>query len=133
MSNFADTMKRYDARMAERDNQPDKNKIPPMKHPLSRGWDQPDPASIVIDNTHALMTMKTFLALKEYSGTFPTGVYEGKMWRRHDGLFDREFRRAGGKPTWYLCWYGYADEPGMVSNNFRLVLLLEGELPEAGA
>lgn len=103
----------------------DKNVIPPITHPLGQHWDQPSTSSILIDDTHALMTRETFNALHEYSATFPTGVYEGKMWKRHDGVFDSKFRARGGVPTWKLVWFGYCDDPNAVSNNCRDILIVE--------
>jgi len=99
--------------------------IPPMTHELSRHWEQPRTAEIEIDDTHALMTRRTFENLAEYSATNPSGVYEGKMWRREDGAFDYKFLARGGKPVWLLCWYGLSDKPGMVSNNSRKILVVE--------
>lgn len=107
-----------------------RNIIPLMTHPLSTHWDQPKPSEILIDDTHALMSLSTFRALHEYSATAPSGVYEGKMWRRHDGVFDREFIAKGGKPIWLLCWYGESEKPDYVSNNHRKILLIDGELPD---
>jgi hypothetical protein len=43
--------------------------------------------------------------LYEYSASSPTGVTIGKMWRRHNGVFDQEFIRAGGIPKWVICRY----------------------------
>lgn len=103
--------------------------IPLMTHPLGQHWDQPDRSAIVIDDTHALMTRATFYELHDYSASNPTGAYEGKMWRRHDGAFDREFLAQGGKPEWLLCWYGRSDRPGYVSNNSRVIILADGDLP----
>lgn len=107
----------------------EKNVIPPITDPLGRHWDQPPTSDILLDDTHALMTTRTFEDLLEYSATNPTGAYEGKMWRRHDGAFDREFRARGGKPVWLLCWYGESDKPDHVSNNSRAIILLDGDLP----
>lgn len=101
------------------------NEIPPITDPLGRYWKQPPVTDILIDDTHALMTEETFRQLMEYSATNPTGAYEGKMWRRHDGSFDREFLAHGGKPVWMLCWYGESKiGPGYVSNNYREILLV---------
>jgi hypothetical protein len=105
--------------------------IPRMTHPLSTAWGQPDRSEIEVDGTHALMSRTAFCALKEYSASQPTGVYEGKMWRRHDGSFDREFIVRGGKPTWMLCWYGPSEKgPEFCKTNMRIILLSDGELPE---
>jgi len=103
--------------------------IPRITHPLGQHWDQPDRSEIILDGTHALMSLKTFEALKEYSASNPSVVYEGKMWRRHDGAFDFEFVARGGRPRWMLCWYGRSDKPEHVSNNSRLIILSDGELP----
>ncbi len=101
------------------------NVIPPITHPLGKHWDQPPTSDILIDDTHAVMTRITFEKLHEYSGTFPSGVYEGKMWRRHDGAFDFEYLAKDGKPVWKLVWFGYCDDPDKVSNNFRDILIVD--------
>ena len=107
------------------------NIIPPITHELGRYWDQPSTAEILIDDTHALMTLATFDELAEYSASNPSGAYEGKMWKRNDGSFDRQFIANGGVPTWFLCWYGESQiGPGYVSNNHRKILLVDGELPQ---
>lgn len=105
--------------------------IPPITDPLGRSWRQPDRSLIEIDDTHALMTRLTFESLADYSASNPSGVYVGKMWRRHDGVFDVVFRSAGGTPEWLLCWFGpckKAECPGcdkFVSNNWRKILIVE--------
>ena len=109
------------------DRQQDKNYIPPMTHTLSIGWDQPDTRLMLIDDTHAMMTKATFLSLKEYSSTTPTGVYEGKMWRRHDGSFDRSPDRK--PPVWLLCWYKNS-KPGYCSTEFRKIILSDADIEE---
>ena len=103
--------------------------IPPITHGLGKSWDQPATGEILIDDTHALMTRATFDRLAEYSASRPTGAYEGKMWKRHDGAFDHDFLRRGGKPEWLLCWYGVSEKPGFVSNHHRKIILVDGALP----
>lgn len=77
--------------------------LPALESPYSPGvWQQPPRESILIDKTHALMTRTTFEKLAEYSSTMPSGVYPGKLWRRHDGIYDRKCKT----PRWLLCWYG---------------------------
>ncbi len=97
--------------------------IPPITDPMGKYWQQPDRSRIVIDDTHALMDLKTFEELAEYSCSQPSGVYEGKMWKRHNGIYDRRFIAAGGVPNWMLCWYGSCDDPSKVSNNYRDILI----------
>jgi hypothetical protein len=63
------------------------------------------------------------------SASNPTGAYEGKMWKRHDGSFDERFKARGGVPVWLLCWFGESQiGPGLVSNNYRKILLSDGQL-----
>lgn len=98
------------------------NAIPPITEPMGKHWDQPPIADIQIDDTHALMGQKTFDALAEYSASFPSGVYPGKMWKRHDGLHDDtcpvEMRR------WLLVWFGESKiGPGFCLNNFREIII----------
>lgn len=107
------------------------NLIPTITNPLGAHWRQPDRTHIIVDNTHALMTRRTFDSLAEYSASKPTGVYPGKMWKRFDGSFDREFLARGGKPVWLLCWYGECDDPKMCSNNSRVILLADSDFAEA--
>jgi hypothetical protein len=70
------------------------------------------------------MDKATFEELEEYSCSFPTGVYEGKMWKRHDGSFDRAFIARGGEPVWLLMWFGPSDDPNKCSINSREIILI---------
>lgn len=94
--------------------------IPPMTDPLGAYWEQPGREAILVDGTHAVMTQRTFDALAEYSSTYPTGVYPGKMWRRDDGAYDPR----PGRRVWLLCWYGLHADPGRCSINFREILIV---------
>lgn len=98
--------------------------IPRMTHPYSRHWDQPDRKRILIDDTHALMTQEDFEKLADYSATIPTGVYEGKMWKRLDGCYDADFLHSGGRPEWLLMWYGPSPDPEKCSINHRKILVV---------
>lgn len=99
--------------------------IPEMTHPFGQHWDQPDRSEILLDDTHALMTVKTFKGLHEYSASQPSGVYEGKMWRRHDGAFDYEFIARGGKPVWQLCWFdSVPNNPDVCCTMRRRIILV---------
>lgn len=100
------------------------NQIPVMTDPLGRYWEQPDLSSVLIDETHALLTSEQFDKLSEYSSSIPSGVYEGKAWKRHNGEFDEAFKRAGGQPYWQLGWFGPSDDPSKCSVNFRSILLI---------
>ncbi len=99
--------------------------IPRMTEPGA--WDQPDRSRIQVDNEFALMDTRTFKELHEYSASFPTGVYVGKMWKRHDGKFDPTCKPEDRR--WLLVWFGHHANPKFVSNNFREILLTDGELP----
>ncbi len=108
-----------------RERQRIRNTIPPITEPMGKYWDQPPVAEIRIDDEFATMSQKTFDALHDYSCSKPTGVYPGKMWRRHDGAFDRKFLAAGGKPTWLLVWFGESRiGPGFCSNNYRKIVII---------
>lgn len=96
-----------------------------MTHVLSKNWDQPSTSGILVDDTHALMSHSTFSKLKDYSATYPTGVYEGKMWKRNDGSFDHTFLEKGGVPVWKLMWYGIARDPDKCSINARDILFID--------
>ena len=102
-----------------------KNIIPVMTHPLSRGWEQPSTENILIDDTHAIMSKEDFSKLAEYSTSRPTGVYEGKIWKRN--LYEGSLR-SGYKfsDVWTLCWYGYSynGNPEQCSINEREIILL---------
>ena len=98
------------------------NFIPFITHPLGKHWDQPDPERILLDDKHALMDERTFNALPEYSSTIPTGVYEGKMWKRHDGVLDPRCRPEQHK--WMLGWFGPSTVPDNCSINFREILIV---------
>lgn len=95
--------------------------IPAMTDPMGQNWSQPNRFDIEVDGTHALMSDAAFRRLPEYSGTIPTGVYPGKMWRRHDGVYDP--RCPVEKRRWLLCWYG-EDNGGRCAIEFREVLLV---------
>lgn len=98
-----------------------RNYIPDMVHPLSKGWfEQPKREDITIDDTSALMSEKSFKMLHEYSTSQPSGVYEGKMWKAH------WYELIDGKKVWdwYLCWYGLSTKPGSVSNNSRKIIIV---------
>ena len=102
-----------------------------MTDPLSSHWEQPSRELIEIDDKYAMMSIYTFRQLHEYSGTNPTGCYPGKMWRRHDGSFDREFLARGGKPVWMLCWFGISDRGSeWCSNNYRIIILSDANIEE---
>jgi hypothetical protein len=100
--------------------------IPPIVDPLGGGWGQPERENILVDDTHAVMSEADFERLAEYSCSIPSGVYPGKMWRRHNGAFDHRFLSDGGFPVWLLCWYAEDDEPDMCAIHNRIVLLVKG-------
>jgi hypothetical protein len=104
------------------------NAIPPITDPLGRGWRQPNPDSILVDDTHALMNKQSFWALANYSTTLPTGVYPGKMWRAHVPIDSRSGWE--GPRKWVLRWFGIVRGNDKVcSCNQRDILIDEG-LPE---
>lgn len=89
------------------------NSIPPITDPMGRVWTQPPLSAVIIDDTHALMTKRTFDDLAEYSHSFPSGVYPGKMWKSH--LRDS---------TWVLRWYDEHTDPKMCASHLRDILIV---------
>lgn len=89
------------------------NVIPPMTNPLGRYWLQPPAERVLVDNTHAVCSRRDFELLPEYSRSYPTGVYNGKMWR------------ASFADGWYLGWFADSSKPGLCSINFRKLLVVE--------
>ena len=88
------------------------NTIPAMTHPYGKVWRQPrDIRKVPMDGTHVLLDRHQFRALSEYSASIPTGVYDGKCWRR------RERRQ------WFLCWYGPCSDPNRCKINMRQILI----------
>lgn len=99
----------------------DRNTIPPID-PQGVNWLQPSPTNIAIDDTHALLTAADWAELREYSASNPSGVYPGKIWKRHDGLFDS--RCHPSKRRWLLCWYGISQDPGKCTVNYREAIVV---------
>jgi hypothetical protein len=92
------------------------NVIPEMTHPYGKHWDQPkDIRDVDMDDTHVLLNRRQFDGLHEYSASLPTGVYEGKCWRREDA--------EGGD---LLCWYDASPEgrPDLCTISFRRILII---------
>jgi hypothetical protein len=88
--------------------------IPPMTDPLSWYWEQPPRNDVLLDDSHALMTQKTFDKLHEYSTATPSGVYPGKMWK------------ARGGKNWYLRWYDAPDgHPDGLPTRTREIILVK--------
>lgn len=84
-------------------------RIPAITDPLGKHWRQPDRDAITFDRGRAIMTRETFDALPDYSGSIPSGVYDGKMWKRLDGLYDPTCAPEDRK--WMLCWYYPGTKP----------------------
>ena len=85
---------------------------------------QPDRSLIYMDNECALMARSTFERLDEYSCSVPTGQVIGKMWRRHDGAFDRAFTITGGTPVWLLYWYARDENGNTMIHTRKIVIAL---------
>ena len=94
-----------------------------MTHEMGRYWEQPNPSDIEVDGTHALMVKQTFDKLHEYSGTNPSGVYDGKMWKA-----ERQIRQPNGsyKSTgiWFLRWYSACEDPTKCAINTRELIVI---------
>lgn len=84
------------------------NTIPEMTHPYSKVWRQPkDIRTAPMDANHVLLDYRQFHSLAEYSTSIPSGVYDGKCWKRR------------GSKGWLLCWYAPANDPTQCEIHFR--------------
>jgi len=90
------------------------NKIPEMVHPLSKYWKQPDRLDVDINNEYATMNRTAFNKLHDYTRSEPSGVYEGKMWKKKIN--------PGGK--WFLFWYDESNDPGYCSVKCKEILII---------
>ena len=104
---------------------------PPITHPMGSGWRQPDPSRMAFDETHVVLFERDFFELHEYSTSLPSGVYGGKMWRRHDGAhLAAQYRRQGvdlrfaPEPAWLVCWFEPCADPSKCAVATRKVLLV---------
>lgn len=71
-----------------------------MTHPYGKVWNQPaDIRTVPMNKTHVLLSRVQFRKLSEYSSSIPSGVYDGKCWKRRE------------RGVWLLCWYGPSDDP----------------------
>jgi hypothetical protein len=86
--------------------------IPPITHPLGQNWIQPNPSSILLDDTHALISKSDFDLLRNYSHSIPSGVYEGKMWKRQN--------ESG---EWFLAWFDKHPDPTRCLIRARHILI----------
>ncbi|PCJ51527.1 MAG: hypothetical protein COA79_25900 [Planctomycetota bacterium] len=97
-------------------------KIPPLRSVVSRKWDQPDRSEIKLAYSHAYMTQQSFDKLADYSVSIPSGVCQGKIWKKNIGawsmhrksspLNDRDLAKIDSVPFWILCWYGRPSKTG---------------------
>lgn len=102
---------------------PEPNVIPPITEPMGKNWRQPDPAGFIIDATHVIMSQADFDNLLEYSGSQPTGVYPGKMWKSHVGVYSPRVKEEDC--YWVLRWFGYSEKgEQFCSNNHRKIIIL---------
>lgn len=88
--------------------------IPPITDPMGANWRQPDHSAWLFDDTHVVLPQRDFDRLGEYSTTYPTGVYEGKVWRAQPP-------QTG---VWVVRWYGFCADPTRCSNNQRIALVV---------
>lgn len=70
------------------------NNIPEMTDPAGRHWRQPDRSLIEFRDGAAYMPSAAFEKLLDYSGSQPSGIYAGKMWKSYHAGID----------VWFLAW-----------------------------
>lgn len=93
------------------------NQIEPITDPLGKHWQQPKTSDIVMDDKFAYMSENTFKKLLNYSGSQPSGVYPGKMWRCY----------ASGEDIHTLCWFSTdpVNPLRFCKNNYRQIVIME--------
>lgn len=90
------------------------NIIPKITNPLGFHWNQPDAENFIINDEYAIMTQKDFDKLKKYDSSYPSGVYEGKMWSRTNGNISR------------LVWYSaHPTDKDKCNINFRIIAIID--------
>ena len=86
--------------------------IPVITDPLGKQWRQPDQSEMLIDDKHAVMYEPAFENLYDYSHSYPTGSYAGKMWKRYqDG-------------RWLLVWIEPAKAANHLVYQYREIIIL---------
>ena len=88
--------------------------IPPITDELGKYWNAPQRENIDMTLSHAWMNKDDFQRLHHYQHTLPTGVYEGKMWKRL-------MRDGGTRLHWFLAWFGPSNEPNKCSINYQRI------------
>jgi hypothetical protein len=86
-----------------------KNFIPKLTAKRLQYWQQPDKSEIIVDDSHALMSLDTFNRLQNLRYDYHN-VYcdEGKMCRYNNIFY----------------WFGYHKDPNKVSINYREIIIL---------
>lgn len=69
--------------------------------------------AILMDDTTALATQEQFDALSEYSASFPSGTYVGKVWKRRHG------------DGWLLGEYVDTPDPNRVGVKWRELMVVD--------
>jgi hypothetical protein len=102
--------------------------IPPITDPQGKDWEQPPIWNILLDDKFACMSLKTLHELAEYNCSLPSGVYDGKMWRReiHTNPYGHWSPEEGDQFLYHmLCWYGPSDDPNKCSVHQRVIMLTD--------
>ena len=92
-----------------------RNIIPDMTHELSSGWKQPRKKGIDIHDKFVMMSEEDFNLLYEYSGSTPSGVYEGKMWKSEGAIGE-----------FFLKWFDNPDSENKCTIQIRKIVILQG-------
>lgn len=97
--------------------------IPEMIDPLGRYWEQPKRENIKVVDVFAFMEEKDFKKLASYDTTMPTGVYDGKMFKRQQR--DEE---GNWLNKWTLVWFSKHEDPDQCTVNYRTIVVLNREV-----
>lgn len=88
--------------------------VPIITDPLGLSWKQPPRTAITIRGEYATMKKIYFNQLLEYSSSFPSAVYVGKMWK------------CRGPDSWLLRWYdAHPTNPSLCTIEQRHIIIQE--------
>lgn len=86
--------------------------VPAMTDPMGSHLEQPSTENMKFTETCVEMSRSDFEKLHNYHNSYPSGVYDGKMWKREDCM-----------GVWYLLWYGPSSEPDKCSVSSRQIIV----------
>ena len=82
-----------------------------------------DYPSLLLDDTHALCSPEDFEAMLEYSASYPTGMYLGKVWKARELRLHLD--SGGPRFVWFLGEYVPCHLPDQIGIKWRSLEVVE--------